>query len=127
HASAGALMMRSWPSDLIIKAPADAWLPAVEPFLSGLALPTAPLIALPPLPDLPPPPRAVATCREAFANYLATRSNAKAFATTSEGGCGTGIGRTIEEAKEKAIANCEAGTPGASCRLYAIAQHLAEN
>jgi dienelactone hydrolase len=113
--------------DLITRAPAETWLPTVEPFLAGLALPTAPIIVLPPLHDLPPPPDARPVCQKAFAEYLTYRSDAKAFATTSHGGCGSAAGRTIEEAREQAMANCEANNRSAPCRLYAIAQHLAEN
>jgi dienelactone hydrolase len=112
--------------NLITMAAADAWLPAVEPFLAGLALPTAPVIALPPPPELPSPPAAVAACVKAFTDYLAYRSNAKAFAVTARGGCGGAIGRTIDEARENAMADCKANTRGGACKLYAIGQHLAE-
>jgi dienelactone hydrolase len=113
--------------DLITRAPAETWLPAVEAFLAGLALPTVPIVALPPPPELPPPPNVVAVCQKVFANYLAYRNEAKAFATTPRGGCGAGEGRTIDEARDNAMADCEANTHSAPCRLYAIGQHLAEN
>jgi len=112
--------------DLITMAPADVWLPAVEPFLAKLALPTAPVIALPPPLTLPSSPGAVAACEKAFTDYLAYRSNAKAFAVTPRGGCGGGIGRTADEARENAMAECKANTRGGACKLYAIGQHLAE-
>jgi hypothetical protein len=113
--------------DLVTRAAAETWLPSVEPFLAGLALPTVPVITLPPPPDLPPPPSALPVCQEAFIGYLAYRSEAKAFATAPRGGCGAGIGRTIDEARDNAIAACAANTRGGSCRLYAIGQRLAEN
>jgi dienelactone hydrolase len=113
--------------DLVTIAPADTWFPSVEPFLAGRALPTAPIIALPPLPELPPPPSALPVCQKAFTDYLAVRSDAKAFAITPQGICGSAVDRTIDEAREKAMADCKAKSHGASCQLYAIGQHLAEN
>jgi dienelactone hydrolase len=112
--------------DLITTAPANAWLPTVEPFLAALALPSTPVIALPPPPELPSPPGAVAVCAKVFTDYLAYRSDAKAFAVTPRGGCGGGIGRTIDEARDNALAECKANTRGGACRLYAIGQRLAE-
>ena len=35
-------------------------------------------------------------------------------------------GRTIDEARENARADCKANTRGGACKLYAIGQHLAE-
>jgi dienelactone hydrolase len=111
--------------DLVTRAPAATWLPSVEPFLAGLALPTVPIIALPTPPDLTPPPGALPGCQKDFASYLAYRSDAKAFAITPQGGCAAGAGRTIDEAREKAMAVCESNSRGTPCKLYAIGQHLA--
>ncbi|MBN8941330.1 MAG: alpha/beta hydrolase [Rhizobiales bacterium] len=113
--------------DLITKASPENWLPAVAPFLAGLGLPVDPVITLPPPPDLPSPPGALPVCRKAFADYLAYRSDAKAFAMAARGGCGGGVGRTIDEARANALADCAANTRGAACRLYATGQRLAED
>jgi dienelactone hydrolase len=113
--------------DLVTIAPADTWFPSVEPFLARQDLATAPIIALPPAPELPPPPGALPACQKSFADYLAFRSDAKAFAIAPQGICGSAAGRTIDEAREKAMADCKAKSRGASCQLYAIGQHLAEN
>jgi len=113
--------------DLIIRAPAETWLPAVEPFLTQLALPTALVIQLPLPLELPAPPNARPVCQKVFTNYLAYRSEAKAFAATPQGGCGAGSGRTIDEARADAMADCAAGTHNGACQLYAIGQHLAEH
>jgi len=106
--------------------PAESWLPAVEPFLAGLDLPTALIISLPPPPELPPPPSALPVCKTVFTNYLSFRWDAKAFAIAPTGGCGAAGGRTADEAREAAIADCEVHTHGADCKLYAIGQHLAK-
>ena len=113
--------------NLVVDAPAESWLPAVAPFLSALDLPTTPILALPPLPELPPPPDALPVCRRVFANFLTFPIDAKAFAVTPAGGCGFATARTVDEAREDAIADCQKHSHGATCKLYAVGQHLAEN
>ena len=112
--------------DLVTQAPADAWFPTIEPFLAGLGLPIVPIIALPPPSALPFPPETVPACREAFIGYLALRSDAKAFAIASQGSCSSALGRTVGEAREKAMTDCKAQPRGDDCRLYAIGQDLAD-
>ena len=112
--------------DLVTMAPADTWFPSVEPFLAGLDLPTVPIITLPDPTELPFPPGALPACQQSFTNYLAFRSDAKAFAVSSQGTCGSAAGRTIDEAREKAMADCNTKSQE-MCRLYAIGQHLSEN
>jgi hypothetical protein len=111
--------------DLITRAAEDIWLPSVAPFLAGLGLPTAPIVTLPQPAELPPPKDLAPVCREVFAQYLAYRSDAKAFAASAKGACGSGIGRTIEEARSEALAVCEGHARGTPCTLYAVGQHLA--
>jgi dienelactone hydrolase len=113
--------------DLVMAAPADNWFSSVEPFLAGLALPTAPAVSLPLFAELPIPPGALPVCQKGFANYLANPDDAKAFAVSRQGGCGTGAGRTVDEARENAVTACKINTRGADCKLYAIGQHLAGN
>ena len=112
--------------DLVIAAPADNWFSSVEPFLAELALPTAPVVAPPLFAELPTPPGAPA-CQKGFADYLANPDDAKAFAVSPRGGCGTGAGRTVDEARETALTACKINTRGGDCKLYAVGQHLAGN
>ncbi len=113
--------------DLVATAPADNWFSLVEPFLAGLGLPTAPVTAPPLFARLPFPPGALTVCQEAFANYLTNSDDAKAFAVTHQGGCGSGAARTADEARENALTACKINTRGGDCKLYAIGQHLAGN
>ena len=113
--------------DLVMAAPADDWFSSIEPFLAGLGLPTAPVVTPPLFARLPFPPGALTVCQEAFANYLTNPDDAKAFAVSRQGGCGTGAGRTADEARENALTACKINTRGGDCKLYAIGQHLAGN
>ena len=113
--------------DLVRLAAADSWFSPVEPFLVALALPIAPVAALPPFAELPAPPGAIPVCQQAFASYLANPLDAKAFAVSRQGGCGTGTGRTADEARDNAVITCKINTRGGDCRPYAISQHLAGN
>lgn len=113
--------------DLIIRAAAGTWLPVVEPFLAELGLPTAVVIDLPELAQIPPPPGLLSVCQKVLANYSAYRSDAKAFAINHRGGCDSGVGRTAAEAGESAIANCQSRGRGTVCHLYAVGQSVVEN
>jgi len=112
--------------DLVYNAPLETWLPAVEPFLAELKLPTAPVITLPEPASLPPPADLSSLCQEGFANYLAYRNDAKAFATDISGGvCGVGKGRTAPEALNNAMSECQSVVRGKPvCHIYAVGQHL---
>ena len=112
--------------DLVVAAPADDWFSSLEP-LAGLALPTAPVVGSPLFAELPAPPAALPVCQKGFANYLANPDDAKAFAVSRQGGCGTGAGRSVDEARENAVTACRINTRGADCKPYAIGQHLAGN
>src|SRR5262249_23532309 len=88
--------------DTVAVAPADNWFPSVAPLLDGLGLPTAPVLEPPLFAELPTPPGAIAVCQRAFADYLSNPDDAKAFAVSAGGGCGSGFGRTSGEAREPA-------------------------
>jgi hypothetical protein len=63
-----------------------------------------------------------------FINNLPYRGEANTFATAARGGCGSGrsgVGRTIDEARENATADCGRNSHATHCALYAIGQHLA--
>lgn len=109
----------------VILAPADTWFPAVDPFLENLGLPAKTVIEAPLFAQLPIPPGAVAACQESFAAYLANPDDAKAFAVSTGGHCGTGFGRTALEAREPALMKCKINSRGEDCRLYAVGQKLA--
>lgn len=113
--------------DLVTEAPADLWLPAVDTFLERLGLPIAPKITLPPLAALAGPSNLVPVCQQVFARYSTLRWDAKAFAITSKGGCGSAAGRTLDEARARAITDCQAHAHGENCSIYAIGQHLARD
>ncbi|WP_128925889.1 dienelactone hydrolase family protein [Bradyrhizobium guangxiense] len=108
----------------VMLAPADHWFPSVEPFLERLGLPTKTVIEAPLFAALPIPPGAVAACQGAFADYLANPDDAKAFAVSTRGHCGTGFGRTAVEAREPAVMKCKINSRGEDCRLYAVGQKL---
>jgi dienelactone hydrolase len=112
---------------LVNAAPAEAWWPTVEPFLREIGLPTAVVVTLPPLAHLPPPSEISSTaCQAGFAEFLAARTPARAFAVSPRGACGwITSGRTGEEAETRAIANCERFSAGAPCRVYAVGGTLA--
>ena len=98
--------------------------PSVDPFLEKLGLPTRTVIGAPLFAELPIPPGAVAACQAAFADYLANPDDAKAFAVSTHGHCGTGFGRTSVEAREPALMKCKINSRGEDCRLYAVGQKL---
>ncbi|MGX0962866.1 dienelactone hydrolase [Bradyrhizobium japonicum] len=109
----------------VVLALADTWFPSVDPFLEKLGLPTRTVIGAPLFAELPIPPGAVAACQAAFADYLANPDDAKAFAMSAGGHCGTGFGRTVLEAREPALMKCKINSRGEDCRLYAVGQKLA--
>jgi len=109
----------------VMLAPADNWFPSVDRFLEKLGLPTRTVIEAPLFAQLPIPPGAVAACQESFAGYLANPDDAKAFAVSTGGHCGTGFGRTALEAREPALMKCKINSRGEDCRLYAVGQKLA--
>ncbi len=111
--------------DTVALAPADTWFPFVEPFLEKLSLPTKTVIEAPFFAELPIPPGAIAPCQKAFADYLSNPDDAKAFAVSTRGGCGTGFGRLGVEAREPALMKCKINTRGGDCRVYAVGQKLA--
>ncbi|MGY0573785.1 dienelactone hydrolase family protein [Bradyrhizobium sp. RDM12] len=111
--------------DTVVLAPADTWFPSVAPFLEKLGLPTKTIIEAPFFAELPIPPEAVAACQKAFADYLANPDDAKAFAVSTRGHCGTGFGRTALDAREPALMKCKINSRGEDCRLYAVGQRLA--
>ncbi|QPF82653.1 alpha/beta hydrolase [Bradyrhizobium genosp. L] len=113
--------------DLVIRAAAGIWLPAVEQFLAELKLPTAVTIELPEPAALAAPPGLSVDCAKLFAGYVAYRGDAKAFAVNDAGACAQAVGRTVTEARDGAIAQCQGGGAGAPCHVYAIGQHVGEN
>jgi dienelactone hydrolase len=113
--------------DVILNAPAETWLPAVEPFLAELKLPTQPVITLPEPPTLASPPGLLPVCLQAFAGYVAYRNDAKAFAINQQGGCGLGKGRTTREAQDQAISECQSRVRDTVCQVYATGQRLVDH
>jgi dienelactone hydrolase len=87
--------------DLIVRAAADTWLPVVEPFLAELKLPTAVTIDLPQPAPLSLPAGLSPDCQKAFTDYVAIRSDTKAFAIDDREGCGLApASRTTAEARD---------------------------
>jgi dienelactone hydrolase len=114
--------------DLIIRAAADIWLSVVETFLAELKLPAAVTIDLPEPATFPSPAGLSPDCQKAFAGYVATRSDAKAFAIDDKGGCGLApASRTVAEARDRSVAECQSNSPGAKCHVYAVGQRVVEN
>ncbi len=110
---------------LVTAGPPDAWWPSVAPLLAELGLPTQRLVPLPPILPLPAPPRLSETCAAGFRDFLAARTDAKAFAATPRGGCGwVTRERTQAEAVAAAMANC-ARARAQDCTLYARGHALA--
>jgi dienelactone hydrolase len=71
----------------------------------------------PPLPNVPPPPELSSAWRGAFSYYLAAPT-IKAFAVSGDGFFGYRFGEsTAEQAKKKAIDNCNQRTAKHDCRL----------
>ena len=106
-------------------APAEDWFPSVEPFLEKLGLPKTSVAEPPLFAQLPSPQGANVACQKAFADYLTNPDDAKAFAVSTGGHCGTGFGRTSIEAREPALAECKINSHGDDCKLYAVGQRLA--
>lgn len=107
----------------LIAAPNEIW-PPIEAFLASLHLPTQVAISLPPMPPLAPPPGLTAACVAGLTNYVAARTNAKAFAINPEGHCGWIFSApSPDEAKRVAMSEC--AKRGANCALYAVGQSLA--
>jgi hypothetical protein len=100
------------------------WWPSVESFLGALHLPTSLSVDLPP-PSSMPPPQANDACLGFFRDYVAARTDAKAFAVNPEGHCGTDItARSLDDAKQDAMKLCSGRWP--DCKLYAAGQELVE-
>jgi dienelactone hydrolase len=114
--------------DFIIGASADSWLPVVEPFLAELGLPTAVTVDLPEPAQLSSPAGLSSDCQHAFAGYVAIRSDTKAFAIDGKGGCGLArVSRTVAEARDKSIAECQSNSFGTACHVYAVGQNITEH
>jgi hypothetical protein len=65
------------------------------------------------------------TCLGFFRDYVAARTDAKAFAMNPEGHCGSEInGRSLDDAKEEAMTRCKSAWK--DCKLYAAGQKLVE-
>jgi dienelactone hydrolase len=110
---------------LVLNAPTDMWWPAVSAFLASLKLPTSVAVELPEPTPLPVPQLNDA-CLGFFRDYVAARTDAKAFSVGPEGHCNSTItARTSDEAREESMKACN-GRWG-SCRLYAVGQRLIEN
>jgi dienelactone hydrolase len=114
--------------DFIVRAAAETWLPAVEPFLAEINLPTAVTIDLPEPAPLPSPAGLSPDCQKAFSGYVTIRSDNKAFATDGKGGCGVAsASRTALEARDKSVAQCQNDSLGTACHTYAVGQRVVEN
>ncbi len=109
---------------LLVAGSTDLWWPSVETFLGALHLPTSLAVDLPPLPLLPPP-QVNDACLDFFREYVAARTDAKAFAVNPEGHCRSEIAsRTLDDAKEEAMTQCNGAWK--DCKLYAAGQELVE-
>ena len=109
---------------LVSVGPADAWWTPVENFLAALHLPTVLEVVLPPLPPLPAP-ALTKVCVSLFDDYVAARTDAKAFAVNPEGHCAfTTRSRTRDEARDEALEACAKRWP--DCSVYAIGQDVVE-
>lgn len=110
---------------LISAAMPETWFPVVASFLTRLGLPTAIVVDLPPLAALPAPVQMRSDgCRRRFADYVAARTEAKAFAVGPTGACGGQTGaRTAQDAQAAALRFC--GQFSTGCKIYATGQSLA--
>jgi dienelactone hydrolase len=109
---------------LLVAGSTDLWWPSVETFLGALHLPTSLAVDLPP-PSALPPPHVNEACLGFFRDYVAARTDAKAFAMNPEGHCGSDItARSLDDAREEAMKLCSARWP--DCKLYAAGQELVE-
>ncbi len=107
---------------LLETGPIDLWWPTVVAFLASQNLPTELVVDLPPMPSLTVP-QLNTLCSSFFSDYLAARTDAKAFAINPEGHCGFSIaGRTADEAKAQAMKFCSSRWIG--CSLYAVGHRL---
>jgi dienelactone hydrolase len=106
----------------LVAGPTELWWPSVARFLDGLRLPTALMVELPPLAQIPPPAPLNAACTVYFNSYLSARTDAKAFAWNAEGHCSSAIERTVDEAKSEALRRCVEAWK--DCSLYAVGQSL---
>jgi dienelactone hydrolase len=109
---------------LLIAGSVDLWWPPVESFLALLHLPTSLAVELPPPAPLPPP-KVIDACAGLFRDYVAARTDAKAFAVNPEGHCGLSVtARSLDEAREEAMKLCSGRWT--DCKLYAAGQELVE-
>ena len=81
------------------------------------------MIDVPPITDLPEPPKLDARGKADFAFYVQTRDYEKAFATDGKGHYGMIIAqRTQEDAEAAALAHCK--SRGWDCKIYAVGNTL---
>jgi len=102
--------------------PVEPWWPSAESFLTRLALPTSVMVTLPALAAIPAPNPLNPACAMYFNDYLATRTDAKAFASNAEGHCSFVVDHTADEAKQEAMRRCVEAWK--ECSLYAVGQAL---
>ena len=111
--------------ELLYDAPAQAWWPAVEPFLKRLNLPTAVVVDLPALAALPAPAGLNPGCQTRFDTYGASRNEGKAFVIAEGGHCSSDVTeRSAQEAAQHALEYCNGKWSG--CKVYAQGQGVAE-
>ncbi|WP_175772781.1 dienelactone hydrolase family protein [Paraburkholderia phenazinium] len=111
--------------ELLYEAPADAWWPAVEPFLKSLSLPTQVVVELPALTALPQPQGLNRGCQDSFNDYGAWRNEGKAFVTAEGGHCNLDLmERTAQEAAQHALEHCQSKWSG--CKVYAEGQQVVQ-
>jgi dienelactone hydrolase len=110
---------------LIWSADGAAWWPRVAAFLRTLDLPTNMLVPLPEPRQLVQPAPLDDAGRDAFANYVPSRSYEKAFATDAAGHYGVVYGqRTKTDAIRAALENCEISDR--RCAIYAVDNNLVQ-
>jgi hypothetical protein len=108
---------------LIWSADGAAWWPRVAAFLRTVDLPTNMLVPLPEPRRLMQPTPLDEAGRDAFANYVPSRSYEKAFATDAAGHYGLAYGqRTKADAIRAALENC--GILERRCAIYAVDNEL---
>jgi hypothetical protein len=70
-------------------------------------LPTSIAVTLPPMPALTPPAKLNDACTTFFKQFMAARTDAKAFAVGPDGHCSSSTtARTVDEAKNEAMLQC---------------------
>jgi dienelactone hydrolase len=105
---------------LLTAGSSDLWWPQVASFLASLHLPTSVEVQLPP-PSPVAPPQVNDACVGFFRDYVAARTDAKAFVVNPEGHCGFNVtARSLDEAKAEAMKLCS--DKWSDCRLYAAGQ-----